>query len=48
MKKKQKIMIAGIVAVVLILVTIGIVLISNVKKEDKATETDKTSVTEKV
>lgn len=48
MEKKQKIMIAGIVAVVLILVTIGIVLISNVKKEDKATETDKTSVTEKV
>lgn len=48
MKKKQKIMIAGIAAVILILVTIGIVLVSNVKKEDKAAETKKNSVTEKL
>ena len=48
MEKKQKILIAGIIAFVLILLTVGLVLLSNVKKEDKATETGKTSVTEKV
>lgn len=48
MEKKQKILIASIIAFVLILLTVGLVLLSNVKKEDKATETGKTPVTEKV
>lgn len=48
MEKKQKIMIAGIAAVILILVTIGIVLVSNVKKDDNVAKMDKTPVTEKV
>ena len=46
--KKQKILIASIIAFVLILLTVGLVLLSNVNKEDKATETGKTPVTEKV
>lgn len=48
MEKKQKIMIAGIVAVILILVTIGIILVSNVKKDDNAAKAGKTPVTEKL
>ena len=48
MAKKQKILIASIVAVVLIFATIGIVLLANGKKEDKSSNIDKVSVTDKV
>ena len=48
MAKKQKILIASIVAVVLVFATIGIVLLANGKKEDKSSNIDKVSVTDKV
>lgn len=48
MAKKQKILIASIVAVVLIFATIGIVLLASGKKEDKSSNIDKVSVTDKV
>ena len=46
--KKQKIWIACVIAIILILATIGIVLLSNTKKEDKSSGTNKVSVTEKI
>lgn len=46
--KKQKIWIASVIAIILILATIGIVLLSNTKKEDKSSGTNKVSVTEKI
>lgn len=48
MAKKQKILIASIIAFVLILLTVGTVLLANVKKEDKASNQDKVSATGKV
>ena len=46
MERKQKIIIASVIAVVLILLTVGIVLLANGKKEDKSSKVDKVSVTE--
>ena len=48
MEKKQKIMIACIIAFVLILLTVGIVLLSNLAKVDKSSNKDKVPVSEKV
>lgn len=48
MEKKKKILIASIIAFVLILLTVGTVLLANVKKEDKSSKTDKVSATEKL
>ena len=48
MDKKQKIIIAGIIALVLILLTVGVVLLANGNKEDKASNQDKVSATGKV
>jgi len=48
MEKKQKRIIASVIAVVLILLTVGVVLLANVTKEDKSSGKDKVSVSEKV
>lgn len=48
MDKKQKIIITSIIVVVLILATIGVALMSNVKKEDKSSNKDKIPVSEEV
>ena len=48
MDKKQKIIIASIIAFVLILLTVGVVLLSNANKEDKSSNQDKVSATSKV
>ncbi len=48
MDKKQKIMIAVMIAVVLIVAIIGIILLCNIKKEDKSTNTDKVPVSEEM
>jgi len=48
MENKQKRIIASVIAVVLILLTVGVVLLANVTKEDKSSGKDKVSVSEKV
>lgn len=48
MEKKQKRIIASVIAVVLILLMVGVVLLANVTKEDKSSGKDKVSVSEKV
>ena len=45
MERKQKIIIATIIAFVLILMTVGVVLLSSVSKEDKVVKEDKVSAT---
>ena len=48
MDKKQKMIIAGIIVLVLILLTVGVVLLANGNKEDKASNQDRVSATGKV